>query len=256
MPGSVLRYKDKWDDLTERMGYWVDLKHPYITFENQYIETLWWILKEFYKKDLLFESVSIQPYSPAAGTGLSSHELNQPGTYKEVKDTSCVAMFKAVRDNESAFLFENLEDRNNDEIFFLAWTTTPWTLPSNLGLTVGPDIEYVLVKTFNPYTHLPVNVILAKALLGKYFKPEDENVDFSTYQPASRILPWKILSSFQGARIEECRYEQLIPSEAGSLEKIRSIYTRCRSFPGCYRRFCHHGRWYRHRSYCSGFWSR
>ncbi len=218
---AVLRYKDKWDDLTERIGYWVDLKHPYITFENQYIETLWWILKEFYKKDLLFESISIQPYSPAAGTGLSSHELNQPGTYKEVKDTSCVAMFKAERNKESGFLFEKLEAGNNDEIFFLAWTTTPWTLPSNLGLTIGPDIEYVLVQTFNPYTHLPVNVILAKALLGKYFKPEDENVDFSTYQPASRILPWKILSSFPGAKIEDCRYEQLIPSEAGSLEKIR-----------------------------------
>ncbi|HTB24912.1 MAG TPA: isoleucine--tRNA ligase, partial [Puia sp.] len=219
---AVLRYKDKWDDLTERIGYWVDLKHPYITFENQYIETLWWILKEFYKKNLLFESISIQPYSPAAGTGLSSHELNQPGTYKEVKDTSCVAMFKAKRNIESAFLFEKLEAGNNDEIFFLAWTTTPWTLPSNLGLTVGPDIEYVLVQTFNPYTHLPVNIILAKALLGKYFKAEDENVDFSTYQPASRILPWKILSSFPGAKIEHCRYEQLIPSEAGSLEKIQS----------------------------------
>ena len=186
------------------------------------LKRLWWILKEFYKKDLLFESISIQPYSPAAGTGLSSHELNQPGTYKEVKDTSCVAMFKAIRNNESAFLFENLEAGNNDEIFFLAWTTTPWTLPSNLGLTVGPDIEYVLVQTFNPYTHLPVNIILAKALLGKYFKPEDENVDFRTYLPASRILPWKILSSFPGAKIEDCRYEQLIPSEAGSPEKIRS----------------------------------
>ncbi|HXB29406.1 MAG TPA: isoleucine--tRNA ligase [Puia sp.] len=220
---AVLRYKDKWDDLTERIGYWVDLKHPYITFENQYIETLWWILKEFYKKDLLFESISIQPYSPAAGTGLSSHELNQPGTYKEVKDTSCVAMFKAGKNKESAFLFEKLKAGNNDEIFFLAWTTTPWTLPSNLGLTVGADIEYVLVQTFNPYTHLPVNVILAKALLGKYFKPEDENVDFSSYQPSSRILPWRILSSFPGAKIKNCRYEQLIPSEAGSLEKIQSI---------------------------------
>jgi isoleucyl-tRNA synthetase len=220
---AVLRYKDTWDDLTERMGYWVDLKHPYITFENQYIETLWWILKELYKKDLLFESISIQPYSPAAGTGLSSHELNQPGTYKEVKDTSCVAMFKALRNTESDFLFEKLQDTKNEEIFFLAWTTTPWTLPSNLGLTVGPDIEYVLVQTFNPYTHYPINIVLAKALLGKYFKPEDENVEFSAYQPASRILPWKILSSFNGSRMENCRYEQLIPSEAASPDKIRSI---------------------------------
>ena len=220
---AVLRYKDKWDELTERIGYWVDLDHPYITYENQYIETLWWILKELYSKDLLFESISIQPYSPAAGTGLSSHELNQPGTYKEVKDTSCVAMFKAIKDNQSGFLFEKLTDADNPEIFFLAWTTTPWTLPSNLGLTVGPDIEYVLVQTFNPYTHLPVQVVLAKSLLAKYFKPEDEGVDFSAYQPASKILPWKILSSFSGLKLENCRYEQLISSESGSLENIQKI---------------------------------
>ncbi len=220
---AVLRYKDKWDELTERMGYWVDLEHPYITFDNQYIETLWWILKEFYKKNLLFESISIQPYSPAAGTGLSSHELNQPGTYKEVKDTTCVAMFKAVNNDESAFLFEKLRNAENPEIFFLAWTTTPWTLPSNLGLTVGPDIEYALVQTFNPYTHLSVFIVLAKSLLGKYFKPEDENVNFKAYQPASKVLPWKIIFSFSGSKMENCRYEQLITSEAGSLDKIRNI---------------------------------
>jgi isoleucyl-tRNA synthetase len=220
---AVLRYKDKWDELTDRMGYWVDLKHPYITFENQYIESVWWILKEFYKKDLLFESISIQPYSPAAGTGLSSHELNQPGTYKEVKDTSCVAMFKAIRTRESDFLFEKLQNTGSDEVFILAWTTTPWTLPSNLGLTVGPDIEYVLIQTFNPYTALPINVILAKALSGKYFKPEDENEEFVDYQPASKSLPWKILTTFSGSEMENCRYEQLIPNEAGSLEKIRSV---------------------------------
>ena len=217
---AVLRYKDTWDDLTQRMGYWVDLEHPYITYENQYIETLWWILKELYQKDLLFESISIQPYSPAAGTGLSSHELNQPGTYKEVKDTSCVAMFKARKTQDSAFLFEYLPEANDAEIFFLAWTTTPWTLPSNLGLTVGPDIEYVLVQTFNPYTHLPVHVVLAKSLVGKYFKPEDENADFTKYQPASKILPWKIIHSFTGSRLENCRYDQLIPSVAASMEKI------------------------------------
>ncbi|HSZ34681.1 MAG TPA: class I tRNA ligase family protein, partial [Puia sp.] len=220
---AVLRYKDKWDNLTERMGYWVDLEHPYITFENQYIESVWWILKEFYKKNLLFESISIQPYSPAAGTGLSSHELNQPGTYKEVKDTSCVAMFKAIKNRESDFLFYKLPNMEDAEIFFLAWTTTPWTLQSNLGLTVGPDIEYVLVQSFNPYTHLPVNLVLAKALLGKYFKAEDENVDFGNYKPASKILPWKILSSFQGIELENCRYEQLIPSKAASIEKIRAV---------------------------------
>jgi isoleucyl-tRNA synthetase len=219
---AVLRYKDKWDQLTERMGYWVDLEHPYITYEIKYIETLWWILNELYKKGLLFESVSIQPYSPAAGTGLSSHELNQPGTYKEVKDTSCVAMFKAIKNKESEFLFNLLPDSEKDEVFFLAWTTTPWTLPSNLGLTVGPAIEYVLVHSFNPYTHLPVYLVLAKSLLGKYFKPEDENADLGDYQPASKILPWKILISFQGTQLENCRYEQLIPSESGSLEKIRN----------------------------------
>jgi isoleucyl-tRNA synthetase len=220
---AVLRYKDKWDELTQRMGYWVNLDHPYITYENQYIETLWWILKQLYTKRLLFESVSIQPYSPAAGTGLSSHELNQPGTYKEVKDTSCVAMFKAVRNDQTRFLFEKLDNSVEKEVFFLAWTTTPWTLPSNLGLTVGPDIQYVLVQTFNPYTHLAVHVVLAKSLLGRYFKDEDEGVDFSTYKPASKILPWKVLFSFSGSQLENCRYEQLITSEAGNLEKIRLI---------------------------------
>jgi len=220
---AVLRYKDKWDELTNRMGYWVDLDHPYMTFKNEYIETCWWILKELYQKDLLFESVSIQPYSPAAGTGLSSHELNQPGTYKDVKDTSCVAMFKARKNEESDFLFETMKDSVSPEIFFMAWTTTPWTLPSNLGLAVGPGIEYVLVQTFNPYTHLPVHVVLAKSLLGKYFKPEDQNADNASYLPASKILPWKILLSFAGSRLENCHYDQLIPSEAGSLEKIRII---------------------------------
>jgi len=220
---AVLRYKDKWDELTNRMGYWVDLDNPYITFKNEYIETLWWILKELYQKDLLFESVSIQPYSPAAGTGLSSHELNQPGTYKEVKDTTCVAMFKAVENKDSAFLFNLFSSDVVKEIFFLAWTTTPWTLPSNLGLTVGSAIEYVLVQTFNPYTHAAVNLVLAKALVGKYFKPEDENADSASYQPGSKILPWKILSSFPGSRLENIRYEQLIPSEAGSLEKIQGL---------------------------------
>ena len=215
---AVLRYKDKWDDLTNKMGYWVDLNDPYITFDNKYIETLWWILSELYKKGFLYESVSIQPYSPAAGTGLSSHELNQPGTYKDVKDTSAVAMFKAVKNTKSLFLFDAAAD---EEVFFIAWTTTPWTLPSNLGLTVGPNIDYVLAKTFNPYTHLPVNVILAKALLGKYFKPEGENGDFDGYSEKAKILPWKILTEFKGSKIEECEYEQLLPYEANSLEAIR-----------------------------------
>jgi isoleucyl-tRNA synthetase len=225
---AVLRYKDKWDDLTRKMGYWVDLDHPYISFKNEYIETLWWLLNALYKKGLLYESVSIQPYSPAAGTGLSSHELNQPGTYKEVKDTSCVAMFRGIRNEQSSFLFNALnqeggapDQAREAELFFLVWTTTPWTLPSNLGLTVGAQIEYVLVKTFNPYTRMPANVVLARALLGKYFKAEDENGDFTAYGTSSKSLPWKILLSFRGADIAGCRYEQLIPTEAGSLAAIR-----------------------------------
>ena len=210
---AVLRYKDKWDDITRKMGYWVDLNDPYITFKNEYIETLWWLLSELYKKGLLYESVSIQPYSPAAGTGLSSHELNQPGTYKDVKDTSCVAMFRAVQDEKSKFLHDAV---HGDEFFFLAWTTTPWTLPSNLGLTVGANIDYVLVKTFNPYTHLPVNVVLAKALLGKYFKEEGKDGDFAGYNEKVKVLPWSVITEFKGAQIEECRYEQLMPYEANS----------------------------------------
>src|SRR6188474_2329628 len=217
---AVLRYKDKWDDITRKMGYWVDLNDPYITFKNEYIETLWWLLSELYKKGLLYESVSIQPYSPAAGTGLSSHELNQPGTYKDVKDTSAVAMFKALRNEKSEFLFDAAK---TDEIFFLAWTTTPWTLPSNLGLTVGPNIDYVLVKTFNPYLHNEIYIVLAKALLGKYFKEENEDAVFSEYKNDGKNLPYKIIAEFKGNKIEGCEYEQLLPYEANSPKVIDEI---------------------------------
>jgi isoleucyl-tRNA synthetase len=210
---AVLRYKDKWDELTTKMGYWVDLNDPYITFENDYIETLWWILSELYKKGLLYQSVSIQPYSPAAGTGLSSHELNQPGTYKDVKDTSAVAMFKAVKSTKTQFLFDAAA---SEEVFFMAWTTTPWTLPSNLGLTVGENIDYVLVKTFNPYTALPVNIVLAKALVGKYLKAEGENGDFENFTADTKLLPWKVIAEFKGKQIEESTYEQLLAYEANS----------------------------------------
>jgi isoleucyl-tRNA synthetase len=217
---AVLRYKDKWDELTKKMGYWVDLNDPYITFTNDYVETLWWCLKQLYDKGLLYKSVSIQPYSPAAGTGLSSHELNQPGTYRNVKDTSAIAMFKAVQNDKSKFLFDAA---GSDEVYCLAWTTTPWTLPSNLGLTVGPNIDYVLVKTFNPYTHLPINVILAKALLNKYFKPEGENGDFENYNAEQKLLPWKLLAEFKGKDLEGIEYEQLLPFEANSLQAIKAI---------------------------------
>jgi isoleucyl-tRNA synthetase len=250
---AVLRYKDKWDDITRKMGYWVDLNDPYITFKNEYIETLWWILSELYKKGLLYESVSIQPYSPAAGTGLSSHELNQPGTYKDVKDTSATAMFKLKQSividfNEemtsaeikSALIKQGVSNYyevltriategwadskiKSSDVFLLAWTTTPWTLPSNLGLTVGADIDYVLVKTFNPYTHLPVNVVLAKKLLSKFFKAEGENGDFDNYTAETKILPWSILFEFKGLLISGCEYEQLLPYEANSLKAIEEI---------------------------------
>jgi isoleucyl-tRNA synthetase len=216
---EVLKFKGKWDELTQKMGYWVDLKHPYITFENKYIETLWWCLKELYKKGYLYESVSIQPYSPAAGTGLSSHELNQPGTYKDVKDTSATVMFKVNRNSESEFLFKNVET----DLFFLAWTTTPWTLPSNLGLTVGANIEYSVVQSFNPYTHLPVSVILATVLISNYFKTEAENISLDTYEGGDKLIPWKKIASFKGSELEGLTYEQLMPFEANTLEKIHAI---------------------------------
>ena len=224
---AVLRYKNEWDNITKKMGYWVDLNNPYITFENNYIETLWWILKQLYNKNLLYQSVSIQPYSPAAGTGLSSHELNQPGTYKDVKDTSAVVMFKAIKNKQSQFLF----DAANDEaVFFMAWTTTPWTLPSNLALTLGPNIEYVLVKTFNPYTHIPINIVLAKALLHKYFRAEEEDGDFENYSADSKKLPWKILTTFKGSKIEECSYEQLLAYDANQETYGNSFRVICGDF--------------------------
>jgi isoleucyl-tRNA synthetase len=210
---AVLRYKKEWDDITNKMGYWVDLNNPYITFENNYIETLWWILSTLYKKGYLYQSVSIQPYSPAAGTGLSSHELNQPGTYKDVKDTSAVVMFKAIPSSASQFLFDAAAtNKNNQDVYYMAWTTTPWTLPSNLGLTVGPNIDYVLVATYNPYTAMPVNVVLAKALVSKYFK--EEGLALETFTEGDKILPWKILATFKGTELNELRYEQLMPFEA------------------------------------------
>ncbi|RYZ13899.1 MAG: isoleucine--tRNA ligase, partial [Sphingobacteriales bacterium] len=217
---EVMKYTDVWNDLTEKMGYWVDLENPYITYQNEYIESLWWILKSFYEKGLIYKGYTIQPYSPAAGTGLSSHELNQPGTYKNVKDTSATVMFRAVQDEKSRFLHEAV---HGGEVFFMAWTTTPWTLPSNLGLTVGPSIEYVLVSTFNPYTHLPVNVVLAKNLVSKYFRAEAENGDFEGYTKDIKVIPWKIIANFRGSELDGIHYEQLLPYEANSLEKVLEL---------------------------------
>jgi len=216
---AVLRYKKEWDDITNKMGYWVDLNNPYITFENNYIETLWWILSTLYKKGYLYQSVSIQPYSPAAGTGLSSHELNQPGTYKDVKDTSVVAMFKAIATKESQFIFDAAAANPlSKEVFYMAWTTTPWTLPSNLGLTVGPNIEYVLIATYNPYTAMPVNVVLAKALVSKYFK--EEGLSLTSFAEGDKMVPWKELATFKGSQLNGLRYEQLMPFEANNPANI------------------------------------
>jgi isoleucyl-tRNA synthetase len=216
---AVLRYKKEWDDITNKMGYWVDLNNPYITFENNYIETLWWILSTLYKKGYLYQSVSIQPYSPAAGTGLSSHELNQPGTYKDVKDTSVVAMFKASATSESQFIFDAAANNPlSKEVFYMAWTTTPWTLPSNLGLTVGPNIEYALIATYNPYTAMPVNVVLAKAMVSKYFK--EEGLSLTSFAEGDKIVPWKELATFKGSQLDGLRYEQLMPFEANNPANI------------------------------------
>ena len=216
---AVLRYKKEWDDITNKMGYWVDLDKPYITFENNYIETLWWILSTLYKKGYLYQSISIQPYSPAAGTGLSSHELNQPGTYKDVKDTSVVAMFKAMPSKESQFIFDAAASNPlSKEVYYMAWTTTPWTLPSNLGLTVGPNIEYALIATYNPYTAMPVNVVVAKALVSKYFK--EEGLSLTSFAEGDKIVPWKELATFKGSQLDGLRYEQLMPFEANNPANI------------------------------------
>lgn len=223
---AVLRYKDKWDEITTKMGYWVDLQHPYVTFENDYIESLWWCLKRLYDKGYLYESVSIQPYSPAAGTGLSSHELNQPGTYKDVKDTSAVALFK-LSDVSNAHhpAFSVLKGMNTGAgpVCFMAWTTTPWTLPSNLGLTVGPSIEYSLVSSFNPYTGAPLTVVCATALLSKYFKEEASDLSFDDFNTGDKLIPWKVLGTIKGKSLEGLYYEQLMPSAANALNVIQEI---------------------------------
>ena len=208
---TVLQFKDLWDKLTEQMGYWVDLDDPYITFTNEYIETLWWLLGEIYKKGLLYKGYTIQPYSPAAGTGLSSHELNMPGCYRDVKDTTVVAQFK-IKEQQSkknAILTQYIKDIT--KAYFLAWTTTPWTLPSNTALAVGPNIDYVVVESFNPYTSKPITVILAKNLLYSHFKKENENKDFSEYNKGDKEIPFKVLAECKGKELIGIEYEQLMP---------------------------------------------
>jgi isoleucyl-tRNA synthetase len=202
---TVMRFKDKWDELTIKMGYWVDLDNPYITFDNNYIESVWHLLSVLYNKGMLYKGYTIQPYSPAAGTGLSSHELNLPGCYKEVRDTSAVAMFKIIRDEKSKGFFSEEED-----LRILAWTTTPWTLPSNTALAVGEKIEYLKLNTFNPYTGSPVTVVLAKALVNQWFKPEGLEAEME-YEAGQKLLPYRIASSIIGRDLEGLRYEQLLP---------------------------------------------
>lgn len=207
---EVMKYTDVWNDLTEKMGYWVDLENPYITYQNEYIETLWFLLKDLYNKGLLYKGYTIQPYSPAAGTGLSSHELNQPGTYKNVKDTTIVAQFRLDK-GQIHPLMNVLVESSEEDVAFLAWTTTPWTLPGNSALAVGPKIEYVKIKTFNQYTGLPVSVILAKNLVNKYFKAEAENASFQDYKLGDKLIPWQCVAEFTGEEMIGLRYHQLMP---------------------------------------------
>ncbi|TKC60111.1 isoleucine--tRNA ligase [Pedobacter hiemivivus] len=205
---TVMRYTDVWNDLTEKMGYWVDMGDPYVTYKPKYMESVWWLLKQIYDKGLLYKGYTIQPYSPKAGTGLSSHEVNQPGAYRDVTDTTIVAQFKALAETLPAFL------QGFGDIHLMAWTTTPWTLPSNTALTVGPKIDYVLVKTFNQYTFLPVNVILAKNLVGKqfskgYFESTDV-ADFENFAAGDKKIPYLILAECKGTDLVGIKYEQLL----------------------------------------------
>ncbi len=206
---TVMRYTDVWNDLTEKMGYWVDMSDPYVTYEPKYMETVWWLLRQIYDKNLLYKGYTIQPYSPKAGTGLSSHEVNQPGTYRDVTDTSIVAQFKAKTESLPDFL------QGYPDIHFLAWTTTPWTLPSNTALTVGPNIEYALVRSFNQYTFEPIHVVLAANLVPKQFSKNyeaaTEDEAFTSYQKGGKKIPFKVLRTFKGRELENIRYEQLLP---------------------------------------------
>ncbi len=206
---TVMRYTDVWNDLTEKMGYWVDMEDPYVTYKSKYMESVWWLLKQIYDKGLLYKGYTIQPYSPKAGTGLSSHEVNQPGAYRDVTDTTIVAQFKTVADTLPDFL------KGFGEVDIMAWTTTPWTLPSNTALTVGPNIDYVLVQTFNQYTFEPINVVLAKNLIGKqfgknYFVSEDAT-DFENFKEGDKKIPYKVLAEGKGKDLVGIRYEQLLP---------------------------------------------
>jgi isoleucyl-tRNA synthetase len=204
---EVMKYKDLWDNLTQKMGYWVDLDEPYITFDNKYIESVWWLLKQLYNKDLLYKGYTIQPYSPAAGTGLSTHELNQPGCYQDVKDTTAIAQFKIVNNDKSKFVFENVDT----DLYFIAWTTTPWTLPSNTALAVGPKINYLKVRTFNPYTGDAITVVIAKERFETYFPAKNAELAIEDYNVGDKNIPFKVLAEYTGSELAGIEYEQLIP---------------------------------------------
>jgi isoleucyl-tRNA synthetase len=204
---DVMKYTDLWEELTRKMGYWVNMDHPYVTYDSRYIETLWWLLKQLYSKGYLYQGYTIQPYSPAAGTGLSSHELNLPGCYRDVKDTTCIALFKLIRDKKSEFLYNNTDTPG---VHIMAWTTTPWTLPSNTALAVGKDIIYIKVRSFNPYSGDPITVIIAKDLLNAMFPESNAGLDFSEYKPGDKKIPYKVLGEFTGGELEGINYEQLI----------------------------------------------
>ena len=267
---DVMKYTGVWRDLTEKMGYWVDMDHPYVTYENNYIESLWALLKMLYDKDMLYEGYTIQPYSPAAGTGLSSHELNQPGCYRNVKDVSAVAMFKLKRNpKEPFFLF----DHDDEDIRMLAWTTTPWTLPSNTALAVGQKINYSQIRTFNPYTFEPISIILARDLIGNYFSADYETPsthldyyfskwlaekadptkahftehlelkkEFQEKYVKTKKLPFYEVRWFTGFQLEGYEYEQLSP--------LRPTYGwKSKTFPGCAWRLCNHHRRHRYSAY-------
>jgi isoleucyl-tRNA synthetase len=204
---DVMRYTDLWEDLTRKMGYWINMDHPYVTYDSRYIETLWWLLKQLYSKGYLYQGYTIQPYSPAAGTGLSSHELNLPGCYRDVKDTTCIALFKLIRDKKSEFLFKNIDTA---DVHMMAWTTTPWTLPSNTALAVGKEIIYIKVRSFNPYSGNPVTIIFAKDLLKAMFPESDSEEKLSEYKAGDKRLPFKILEEFPGKKLYGIAYDQLI----------------------------------------------
>ncbi len=203
---EVMKYTREWEELTRIMGYWVNMDDPYVTYDNRYIESVWWLLKQIYNKGLMYKGYTIQPYSPAAGTGLSSHELNQPGCYRDVKDTTAIAQFKAIRNEKSEFLFEGVDT----DVYFLAWTTTPWTLPSNTALAVGTGIKYVKVKTFNPYSGVPVTLILAKDLFAVHFNEKNKDLPFDEYKKGDKNIPYEVIGEYKGADLIGVQYEQLI----------------------------------------------